>query len=548
MREEDGPLDSARLKARKRDAGPLADVLESLLHRGSDLEDKIGPRTAILGLRGSPLEAPENTITSLERALDLGLAGLAYDVRACATGEIVLLRDSTLDRTTEGQGALAEKSLPQISTLDAGSWFGARFRGEPLALLEEALDAESVADALDAPARTSRSSLAIHLVWLREPGLVPEVARILKSRPPGLDVRIASDSRETCLEARDAGLAPLLILPEGAGDAGDEARGFVRDERIAACALTPRGWRGESGAKEWSCERWSIGVDAPDELLDAFRSGQTGIATREPLRALSTRALVALAPDDLGPYPIRAPELPIAFGRPGGPKESPGETRGLAGTRGEWCGRWSCVGSVRNPFPFAVEVSVAVVPRHGAFEADGVPRRLELEPGAEEEVPFRLTGGSWRTGGDPLLSGLFRWKSARGRKAGALLLDAPLVRARAVFADDQAVRLPLLRESPEDSEASMILRRRGRHLFVSIENPGGLPDARTIVNVDGRFHHGGRGVRVLLPEDFDRRPGGIAFSCGIESRANESHRIRRWAGGVPDADGTGSPGRLVPRA
>jgi len=514
-------------------ASAFAGVLESLLHRGTDLERLGDPLPAILGLRGSPLEAPENSITSLERALDLGQDGVAYDARACATGEIVLLRDSTLDRTTDGRGALAGATLPQISTLDAGSWFGARFRGEPLALLEEALEARGSAGASRAASKPQRT---IHLVWLRERGLVPEVARILRGRQGEVDIRLASESRETCLEVRDSGFAPVLVLD----GPSEEAREFVRAERIAACAMPPRGWREGPGMSEWSCERWSIGVDSPDELLLAFRSGQTGLATREPLRALSTRALVVLAPEDRGPYPIQAPELAI---HPGGP----GVSSGLAGTRGEWCGRWTCEARVRNPFPFRVEVSVALVPRHGAFEADGVPRRLELEPSAEETVPFRLTGGSWRPGGDPLLSGLFRWRSSKGVRAGALLLDAPLVRTRAVFAEARAVRLPMLRESPTDPEASMTLRRRGRQLFVSIENPGGLADARTIVNLDGRYHRGGRGVRVLLPEDFDRRPGGIAFSCGIESRAGETHAIRRWAGGVPDTDSAGSPGRLHAR-
>ena len=531
MRDEVGARDRDRLKIPARPARKgreSAGVLESLLHRRSEVEALGGPPTAILGLRGSPLEAPENTVASLERALDLGLDGVAYDARACASGEVVLLRDASLERTTDGRGALAERSLPQVSTLDAGSWFGARFRGEPLALLEEALEI------------AAGPKPSIHLAWLREPGLVPEVARILASRPEGIDARIASESRESCLEARDAGLAPVLVVPAGAGP-GEELREFVRRERIAACAMAPGAWGGDLGRKDWSCERWSLAVDAPDELLAAFRARQAGLATREPLRALSTRALVALAPDDVGPYPVQAPELRVA---PGGP----GEGSGLAGTRGEWCGRWTLEARVRNPFPFAVEVSVALVPRHGAFEADGVPLRLELEPGADALVPFRLTGGSWRTGGDPLLSGLFRWRSGKGRRAGALLLDAPLVRTRAVFADDAAVRLVLLRESPRDPEASMILRRRGRQLFVSIENPGGIADARTVVHLDGRVHHGGRGVRLLLPEDFDRRPGGIAFSCGLESRAGGGQVVRRWAGGVPDVDGAGSPGRLLPRS
>lgn len=534
MREEDGSLDRAALRIPRAGARAFEGVLESLLHRGTDLEGLGDPLPAILGLRGSPLEAPENSITSLERALDLGQDGVAYDARACATGEIVLLRDATLDRTTDGRGALASATLPQVSTLDAGSWFGARFRGEPLALLEEALEASGSAGASRAHSRSPRT---IHLVWLRERGLVPEVARILRGRAADVDVRLASESRETCLEVRDNGLAPVLVLD----GASEEAREFVRVERIQGCAMSPRQWREGPGKSEWSCERWSIGVDAPDELLLAFRSGQTGLATREPLRALSTRALVVLAPEDRGAYPIHAPELAMG---PGGP----GVASGLAGTRGEWCGRWTCEGRVRNPFPFRVEVSVALVPRHGAFEAEGVPRRLELEPGAEEAVPFRLTGGSWRPGNDPLLSGLFRWKSAKGRKAGALLLDAPLVRIRAAFAEPQSVRLAMLRESPRDPAASMILRRRGRQLHVSIESPGGLGDARTIVHLDGRYYRGGRGLRVHLPEDFDRRPGGIAFSCGIEARAGETHAIRRWAGGVPDTDDSGSPGRLFPRA
>jgi hypothetical protein len=202
---------------------------------------------------------------------------------------------------------------------------------------------------------------------------------------------------------------------------------------------------------------------------------------------------------------------------------------------------------VRNPFRFAVEVAVGVLPRHGAFEAEGVPRRVELDPGAEATVPFRLTGGSWRPGGDPLVSALYRWKRARGRAAGALLLDAPLVRVRRIFADSEAVRLPLLREFPGDPGATMILRRSGRQLFVSIENAPALAGARTLLHLDGRFLRGGRGVRALLPEDFDARPGGVAFSCGVESIEGDARVVRRWAGGIPDADGVGSPGRLLPR-
>ncbi|MBI5363209.1 MAG: hypothetical protein HZA53_08520, partial [Planctomycetes bacterium] len=91
----------------------------------------------IVGLRGSPLEAPENTLASLARALELGLDGVAYEVRATRDRELVLARDAEIARTTNGTGRVAERAWRELAELDAGGWFGARFRGEQLALLED---------------------------------------------------------------------------------------------------------------------------------------------------------------------------------------------------------------------------------------------------------------------------------------------------------------------------------------------------------------------------------------------------------------------------
>lgn len=471
----------------------------------------------ILGLRGSPLEAPENTLAGLRRALDLGLDGIGYDVRACATGEPLLLRDETLERTSDGRGRLAERTLPELAALDCGTWFRARFRGEPLAHLDEALEVGA------SPAERE----TWQVLWLREPGLVSAVHRAIR-RLPGTAirrVRVASTSHETCLEARDAGLEAMLVIPR----ADEDAARFVRDERLRACGVLSGGF----GAGEWSSERWSIGADAPEELLAACRAPLDGILTREPARALSLRALVALAPRVRGSHPLRVPVLEV---RPGA----------LTAGRGDWCGAWSCAASVANPLPFPIEVTAGLVPRHGAFETQGLPRRFALPEGGVEEIGFRLTGGSWRVGGDPLFIALCRWKRSRGRRAGALLLDAPLARVRTAVADALAQRLTLLREAPGDRPASMVARRRGRHLFVAIESAAGYEHARTIVHLDGRFLRGGRGVRALLPEDFDTRTDGIAFSCGFEAEAEGERAVRRWAGGIPDEDGAGAPGRLLP--
>lgn len=491
------------------------------MSRAHDENDDRGRHVAgppwILGYRGSPLEAPENTLASLRRALDLGLDGIAYDVRACSSGELVLLHDATLDRTSNLRGALADKTQVEIASADAGGWFDARFKGEPLALLGEALDLSGEREAPQ------------HLIALEERGVVLEIARIVGERPSPRGVRIASSVRDVCLEARDAGLEAMLI----ARQPSEKDRAFVRDEKLAAYALDPVRWRAESRSAEWPCERWSLCIDDPAELLEACRLPLNGFGTTEPLRASAVRALARLAPDDDGPYPLEVSDLDVVPGA---------WTHG----RGEWCGSWRTSARVRNPFPFRVRVATGLIPRHGAFEIEELPVALELEPGERATVPFKLTGGSWRPGGDPLFFAHFRWTAGPGRAAGRLLLDVPLKRVRTAIADVIAVRLSMLRESAGDAPASMTLRRHHEHLLVSIESTGGWKDARTIVHLDGRFHYGGRGVRVALPSDFDRREHGLAFSCGMQAEVDGEWRVRRWCGGVPDDLRSGSPGRLLP--
>ena len=100
----------------------------------------MGPPPLILGHRGSPREAPENTLVSLRRALDVGLDGIEYDLRACAGGELVLLHDATLERTTDSHGELGKRNLASLMGVDAGGWHSRNHRGEPLPLLDEALE------------------------------------------------------------------------------------------------------------------------------------------------------------------------------------------------------------------------------------------------------------------------------------------------------------------------------------------------------------------------------------------------------------------------
>ena len=76
--------------------------------------------------------APENTIGGILKAIELGSEAIEIDVQASADGVPVLMHDLTVDRTTNGSGAIAELSIEQLRALDAG--------GEPLPTLAEVLD------------------------------------------------------------------------------------------------------------------------------------------------------------------------------------------------------------------------------------------------------------------------------------------------------------------------------------------------------------------------------------------------------------------------
>ena len=75
----------------------------------------------ILGHRGAPREAPENTLASLRRALEIGVDGIEYDLRGNASHEPVLMHDEDLARTTDAKGLLAARGLPELFGVDAGS-------------------------------------------------------------------------------------------------------------------------------------------------------------------------------------------------------------------------------------------------------------------------------------------------------------------------------------------------------------------------------------------------------------------------------------------
>lgn len=104
------------------------------------------PRPVLMGVeqviahRGSSLDRPENTLASYQRAVEAGATAVEVDVRTTRDGHLVVLHDATVDRTTNGSGAVAQKTLVELQELDAGGWFADTYAGERIPTLQQVLE------------------------------------------------------------------------------------------------------------------------------------------------------------------------------------------------------------------------------------------------------------------------------------------------------------------------------------------------------------------------------------------------------------------------
>ena len=102
--------------------------------------NRMSNRTQVFAHRGAKAVAPENTLPAFQKAIEMGAAGIELDTQATADGQLIVLHDFRLERTTTGNGPLREHTLAQLQGVDAGVRFHESFTGTPIPTLEQVFD------------------------------------------------------------------------------------------------------------------------------------------------------------------------------------------------------------------------------------------------------------------------------------------------------------------------------------------------------------------------------------------------------------------------
>ncbi len=237
----------------------------------------------ILGHRGASAYAPENTLAAFRRALAEGGAdGFELDVTLSADGVPVVIHDDTVDRTTDGVGAVARLTLAQLRSLDAGKWFGLSFERERIPTLDEVF-------ATVGP----RAIINVELKLDPSPGreLAVKVAALIRAHGVERRVLVSSfyyDNLQRLKRADPALPVGLLYSPHEPGqmlrawlNPGVRAEAHHPHHRLVN-AFTRRWWRTRR------VNVWTVNAEA--DLRRLMRLGVDGLITDRPDVAVRLRA------------------------------------------------------------------------------------------------------------------------------------------------------------------------------------------------------------------------------------------------------------------
>ena len=225
--------------------------------------------------RGASGRAPENTHAAFAAALELGAEAIELDCQLSADGELVVIHDETLERTTDGAGAVGDRTAAELAALDAGAWFAPQFAGERIPRLADVL--AQVRD---------RVTLNVEIKSARDLGVIePKLAALVAAERAGEWVVFSSFHSEAVRTMR--GVAPWARLGVLC-DEDPRARGLALANEVNAEVLIPgRRWvdpRIVEEAHVRGLDVWVWTVNEPGEMRRLIALGVDALFSDYPER------------------------------------------------------------------------------------------------------------------------------------------------------------------------------------------------------------------------------------------------------------------------
>lgn len=242
--------------------------LGTLLRHPCDLtagESPAMPDRGLCAHRGAMATHPENTLPAFDEALRLGAHMIEFDVQLTRDGALVLMHDDTLDRTTDQQGRIADRTLSDLRRVDAGVRTGAAFAGTRIPTFDEALDMmpgnvwlnchlKGGADLGAAAARVIARSGRLHQAFLAAMG---DAARAAKAAVPDILICNMERQADTVEYARQTiAMKADFIQLRGKGEVDSALVGGLR-----AAGVRVNYYHDES--RPGLLRQWNAGVQFP---------------------------------------------------------------------------------------------------------------------------------------------------------------------------------------------------------------------------------------------------------------------------------------------
>ena len=156
----------------------------------------------ILGHRGVPVIAPENTLVGFHKAVEMGSDGIELDVHLSRDGQIVVIHDERLERTTDGSGLVGEKSFAELRELNAAAKFADGAEVHSIPTLDQVFDA--VGDACRLINNEIKSGVVLY------PGIEEKLVELVRRRRAAGRVIFSSFNHYSLVELKR--LAPEMAI------------------------------------------------------------------------------------------------------------------------------------------------------------------------------------------------------------------------------------------------------------------------------------------------------------------------------------------------